>query len=66
MFRCELTGEVSEPREKPVKVVVATRNRTYSNFVRGEEGWEEKVTYGTEIVKEVSVRAKHVHKLETK
>lgn len=62
MFRCQLTGEVSEPKEKPVRVVTQTRPRTYVNFVRDEELKVHKVeTQGSEIVKEIVIRAKNLH-----
>jgi len=50
MFRCAITGKLSKPGEKMNKVVVETREKTYTDPETGEvvgKGWE--------IVKEVSV-----------
>jgi len=52
MFICAITGKVSEPREKMIKVVVETRPRTYTNYnILGDEV----ISKGWEIVKEVGV-----------
>lgn len=48
MFRCQVTGKVSQPGEKSHKVVTKTRPKTYTNRVmRGDkevvitsQGWE--------------------------
>lgn len=64
MFRCQLTGEISLPKEKPVRVVVKTRNKKYEHRYKNEEG--DVVNYtteGFEIVKEVVVRPSNVHLL---
>ncbi len=53
MFRCQKTGKVSAPGEKPIRVVVATRFQTYTND-RGPKR-EPYVTHGYEIVKELLV-----------
>jgi len=44
MYRCEVCGKVSQPREKMYKIVVEKRLRRYSE---GTIGWE--------IVKEFNV-----------
>lgn len=62
MFRCELTGQLSKLKEKPVKVTVQTRRKEYVNYYEDEEGNRTPfVTYGTEIVKEVQARAENVN-----
>ena len=52
MFICAITGKVSEPHEKMIKVVVETRPRTYTNF---DEDGVEIISRGSEIVKEIGV-----------
>jgi hypothetical protein len=37
MFRCEITGKVSQPGEKLNKVIAITRPKTYTKWVRDEE-----------------------------
>jgi hypothetical protein len=56
MFRCQVTGELSNANEKPVKVIVQTRDVQYKNHMG------EVVGTGWEIVKEVSVRSTNVEK----
>lgn len=53
MFRCELTGKVSSPGEKPVRVVVETRPKVY--YKEDKTGALKKVGEGFEIVKEMVV-----------
>lgn len=61
MFVCQHSGEISDSREKPVRLVVETRAQQYVNEIRGDEREViRNVTTGTEIVKEVIVRARHV------
>lgn len=86
MFRCQVTGQLSEPAvygfkevtnevtgetrkvytlikaaEKPVKLVVETRDIEYTNFYKTEEGdLETIITAGSEIAKELTVRACNV------
>lgn len=61
MFRCGISGEVSEPREKPVKMVLATRPARYTNQITNEELKEEIViSSGYEIAKEINARLRHV------
>lgn len=57
MFICEITGRHSQPGDKCHKIVVATRERNYTRWVRNEETnkWEEVfVAKGWEIVKEIN------------
>lgn len=56
---------VSGP-EKPIRVVVEIRRRDYANVIRTEEGREEFTTSGTEIVKELTIRAKHLAAVKEK
>ena len=51
MFRSQLSGQVFGPRISPVKVVVETRTVEYHNLVDGED----KVSHGTEIVRELTI-----------
>lgn len=55
MFRCQVSGKVSQPGEKAHKIVTKTRPRTYTNRVmRGEK--EIVITsQGFEIVEELLV-----------
>ena len=62
MFKCQYSKELSKPREKPVTVVVETRPKTYYNRYKIGHKLVEKVSYGTEIVKEIKVRAKYANK----
>lgn len=57
MFICAVTGKTSKPREPMLKVVVETRDQTYSNQVWDSENEEyvEKVSHGHEIVREVGI-----------
>jgi len=53
--------------EKPVKVVIETRRREYNNeFWSEENGREAFTTYGTEIVKELTIRARHLDAVKKK
>lgn len=57
MFYCQITGKLSKPGQKPERITVSTRPRTYTKWVRNEETnkWEEVfVATGWEIVKEVN------------
>lgn len=54
MFRCQKTGKLSKPGEKPVRVIVATREKTYYTPHKDPRK-EPKVTNGWEIVKELLV-----------
>lgn len=60
MFRCELTGELSNDREKPVKLIVEKRPKQYLNE------YNEVVAEGWEIVKELKVRASNLEKARKK
>ncbi len=37
MFYCQLTGELSKPGQKPHRLTVHTRERTYTKWVRNDE-----------------------------
>jgi hypothetical protein len=57
MFYCQVLNKLSKPGVKPVRLVIATRNKTYTKWVRNEESkvWEEiEAGRGTEIVKEIN------------
>jgi len=53
-FICAVTGKASPSEEKPLKLVVKTRNKTYINYV-GEDAKDLKTTYGHETVKEINI-----------
>lgn len=52
MFICQVTGKNSKEGEKPNRIVVQTRSKTYKHWDRENE--EEWFSHGTEIVKEVN------------
>lgn len=57
MYRCQITGRLSRLGEKLNKVVVLTREKSYTRWVRNEETnkWEEVfVAKGWEIVQELN------------
>lgn len=54
MFICQLSGKVSKPGDKAVKLVVKTRPKTYFEKDR-KTGEQRKVGEGTEIVQELIV-----------
>jgi len=53
MFKCELSGRVSVPGEKPVRVVLETRERIYT--VKTRDNKDKEIGRGTEIVREALV-----------
>lgn len=53
MYICKITGHVTKPGVGMNKLVIETRVKKYQNWDRGREEWFE--TFGSEIVKEVSV-----------
>jgi len=56
MFRCQATGKVSKPREKPIRIIVETRPQTYENKYKDEDNeWQYLRTEGSEIVREILV-----------
>ena len=58
MYRCEITNRLSERGQKLNKLVVKTRERVYTRWVKNEETkqWEEVfMSKGWEIVKEINV-----------
>lgn len=61
MFRCQLSGKVSEPRVSPVRIVTQTRPKTYINYKEVFENDKKKlievISEGWEIVEEKLVLA---------
>lgn len=55
MFRCEKCNKISKPREKMHKVITETREKVYENKIKTKNGESIKETFGTEIVKEISL-----------
>lgn len=57
MFICDVTKKSVGPHISPIRIVVETRPRVYRNQVWNEleQCYEEKVSHGTEIVKEIQV-----------
>jgi UDP-N-acetyl-D-galactosamine dehydrogenase len=58
MFKCQLLEKVSEPGEKLTKLVIKTREKTYTKRVLNEETRREEevvCSVGYEIVKEINV-----------
>lgn len=69
MFRCQATGKVSKPGEKPYRVVLETRAQSYENQFKDEDDkWHTIRTEGYEIVREMLVCREYYEavKLETK
>lgn len=95
MFRCQFSGEFSEPSvyknewvhdenydgcrrqvrvlvraaEKPVKLAIEFRTRVYENYSYDSETgrrFREEDSYGREIVREITVRAKHLEAVKKK
>lgn len=95
MFRCQFSGEVSDPAiwktvtfnerledgrwvsktkrvfvsgvEKPIKLVIETRPRQYTVTAFDEEGIRYTyTTQGSEIVRELMVRPRHVEAVKAK
>lgn len=67
MFKCQRCGKTTAPYETENKVVVIKRPVTYSNMVKNKNGkLEEKITYGYEIEKEISVCEKCFKEMEEK
>jgi hypothetical protein len=61
-YRCQITGKVSQCGEKLHKVVVATRPKNYTKWIRDEESHAPKwieipCSTGHEIVKELNCSA---------
>ncbi len=63
MFRYQDTGKQSQPKEKQVKQVVATRKVTYINPHPNPKVKEPVITEGFEIVKEITVSPENVGRL---
>lgn len=63
MYRCEITGKVSEPHDPLNKVIAIKREKVYTKWVRDEETnrWNEvEAGKGWEIVRELSLSAEGV------
>lgn len=58
MYYCQSCNKLSQPGEKPHRVVKEVRQRAYTRKIR-DKGKEREVTvgHGTEIVREVTVCA---------
>lgn len=57
VFRCQLSGQISQPREKAIRVIVKERPKTYEVFKHDERGEEYRAqASGSEIEQEVVVR----------
>lgn len=54
MFRCQKTGKVSAPGEKPFRIVIETRDQTYINYPKDPKK-DPKTSHGWEIVRELLV-----------
>jgi hypothetical protein len=55
MFRCQVTNKISKRGEKCNKIVVATRDRIYTEMIwEDDQQVEIEVARGWEIVKEVN------------
>ena len=50
MFKCAVTGKITEPREGMNRIIVETREKVYNNGVMESKGWE--------IVKEITASTK--------
>lgn len=68
MYICQVTGKQSKLGEGLNKIVVETRDRTYTRWVRNEETnkWEEVVCgHGWEIVREINASQEGVQMWES-
>jgi len=61
MFRCELTKKLSKPGEKPLKVPVQLREKTY--LKKDKFGQDVVIGKGFEIVKEMTILAESLAEL---
>lgn len=52
MFKCKICGKMTQPGEKQYKKIVKTRNKTYHNL---DKYGKERISKGSEIVKEINV-----------
>ncbi len=60
MYRCQITGRTSRPTEKLNRVVVLTRPKSYTKFVKNEETRQMEEVFGGEgfqTVKEINCSA---------
>lgn len=63
MFRSQLSGKVSDKRVSPVRVVIETRPRKYENY--NPKTKQVKISYGSEIVREIIVLPEEVVQADT-
>jgi deoxyribose-phosphate aldolase len=55
MFKCQVTGKISKPREKMNRIVIATRDKVYTKKILEDgELVELEIGRGYEIVKEIA------------
>lgn len=66
MFKCEKCHHITKPREKMTKVPAITRLKTYENKCKHKNQKKVLVTYGKEIVKEISICERCAAKHESK
>lgn len=66
MFKCEKCHRVTEPREKQTKISTITRPKIYENKCKHKNRKNIFVTYGEEIVKEISICERCAAKHESK
>lgn len=52
MFKCQVSGRISKPGEKPYKIVTKTRPKTYVSTKKVGDKVIENTTNGWEIVEE--------------
>lgn len=65
MFKCQKCKQTTKPNEKLNKVVIATREKEYTNKFIDKNGREQvKITNGFEIVKEICVCKKCLEEKE--
>ena len=76
MFKCQATGKISKPNEKPVRLVIERREVTYYKKVRNKETGELVLAidsktgnpqiegYGWEIVEEINILPSVYEKLK--
>lgn len=63
MFKCEICGKITKAGEKQTKKIIETRDVKYSNIL---PNGKEKITDGTEIVKEINICEECAKKEEEK
>lgn len=57
MFKCQISGRISQPRERAFKIITKTRNKTYTltRFNSVEKTEFQVESQGSEIVQELMV-----------